>query len=105
MKKGTYRLPLSRASVCLSCEVDLKVCLNCSFYDEAFYQQCRESEAELVRDKEGANFCDFFKPSKKTNIENENNKRLEDLNRLFQESPEGKSSPKKLSKLEDLFRK
>lgn len=34
----------------------------CEFYDSRVTGQCREERAEEVRDKEHANFCDWFKP-------------------------------------------
>ena len=34
----------------------------CCFYDIAVAKHCRETVAEEVRDKERANFCDYFKP-------------------------------------------
>ena len=47
---------------CLKCRSDLHVCKNCEFYDPKVYNECRESSADVVRDKERANFCDFFSP-------------------------------------------
>jgi len=52
-----------RATVCESCGADARVCLNCTFYDEAAHWQCRETIPEAVRDKDRANFCDFFRPA------------------------------------------
>ena len=34
----------------------------CRSWDRARPKQCREDDAEEVRDKERANFCDWFKP-------------------------------------------
>ncbi|MHB8622823.1 MAG: hypothetical protein ACYDBA_05585 [Sulfuricaulis sp.] len=34
----------------------------CQFYNPRLTAQCDESRAEEVRDKEHANFCDWFKP-------------------------------------------
>lgn len=45
---------------CHSCGADLRCCLNCLFYDRAVSKQCRETIAELVREKEKANFCEYF---------------------------------------------
>lgn len=45
---------------CFSCGFDLHCCLNCSFHDPRAYNQCRETQAERVVDKEKANYCDFF---------------------------------------------
>ena len=51
-----------RTTVCDSCGADAKVCLNCDFYDESAHWQCRETIPEAVREKDRANFCDFFRP-------------------------------------------
>ena len=37
------------------------MCLNCSFYEPGAYNDCRESQAERVLDKDRANFCDHFR--------------------------------------------
>jgi len=49
---------------CPLCERSLHVCLNCRFYDPAYNNQCRETQAERVVDKERANFCEYFTPRK-----------------------------------------
>ena len=46
---------------CPSCGVDLRVCVQCVFHDPGRYNDCREPQAERVRDPEIANFCDFFR--------------------------------------------
>ena len=46
---------------CPRCSQPLKVCLNCTFYEKGLQWDCRESIAEPVRDKERANFCDYFR--------------------------------------------
>ena len=33
----------------------------CQFYDQKAYNECRETSADRVQDKEKANFCDYFK--------------------------------------------
>jgi len=35
----------------------------CIFFDPAVAKQCREDDAEEVREKERANFCEWFKPN------------------------------------------
>lgn len=45
---------------CLKCRSDLHACKNCEFYDIKSYNECRETSADVVREKERANFCDFF---------------------------------------------
>lgn len=47
---------------CLRCRSDLHVCKNCQFYDPKAYNECRETSADVVREKERANYCDFFQP-------------------------------------------
>lgn len=56
-------LPLSRLAECPKCRAYLHSCRLCEFYDPRLTSQCQEERAEEVRDKEGANFCDWFKPS------------------------------------------
>lgn len=48
---------------CPKCDYDLHVCLNCRFYDPAKHNQCAETQAEWVRDKEASNYCDYFSPN------------------------------------------
>jgi hypothetical protein len=45
------------------CIRDIKVCLNCVFYEELHFHACRESQAEWVREKDKANFCEYFSPA------------------------------------------
>jgi len=35
----------------------------CVFFDSGVAEQCREDDAEEVKNKEGANFCDYFRPN------------------------------------------
>jgi hypothetical protein len=51
---------------CRGCGRSLHVCLNCNFYDPALNNQCRETQAEHVVDKDRANFCEYFLPRQKT---------------------------------------
>jgi hypothetical protein len=55
-------LPLRRLEVCGKCNAELHVCRLCVEYDTSKAKHCREPIAEEVRDKEHANFCDFYKP-------------------------------------------
>jgi hypothetical protein len=55
-------LPLRRLEVCGKCNAELHVCRMCIEYDTSKAKHCREPIAEEVRDKEHANFCDFYKP-------------------------------------------
>ncbi|MEM7646740.1 MAG: hypothetical protein AAF203_07525 [Pseudomonadota bacterium] len=51
---------VGRRDECSSCMADLHVCKNCRFYDPGAYNECKESSADVVREKEESNFCDFF---------------------------------------------
>lgn len=55
-------LPLRRLEECPRCRAELHVCRMCIEYDTTVATHCREPTAEEVRDKERANFCDFFGP-------------------------------------------
>jgi hypothetical protein len=47
---------------CPKCRSDVHVCKNCQFYDPKVYNECKEPQAEVVREKERANVCDYFQP-------------------------------------------
>lgn len=49
-----------RRDECPFCGADMRVCLNCRFYDAGAYNECKEPSADRVTDKEKANFCDYF---------------------------------------------
>jgi hypothetical protein len=55
-------LPLRRLEECRTCGAELHVCKLCEWYSVAVAKHCREPIAEEVKDKERANFCDYFKP-------------------------------------------
>jgi hypothetical protein len=59
-KELSVDLKVGRKDACTFCGADLRCCLNCVFFDRAASKQCRETVAELVREKEKANFCDYF---------------------------------------------
>jgi len=48
---------------CPQCDRPLHVCRDCSLYDPAYNNQCRETMAERVVDKERSNFCEYFAPN------------------------------------------
>jgi hypothetical protein len=54
---------VGKSDTCPACDYDLHSCLNCRFYDAAKHNQCAETQAEWVRDKEAANYCDYFSPN------------------------------------------
>jgi len=55
-------LPLRRLDECKTCGAELHACKLCEFYSTAVAKHCREPIAEEVKDKDRANFCDYFKP-------------------------------------------
>lgn len=60
------REKIRREALCPACSSYLHCCLNCRHYDRSAPNQCREPAVELVRDKEMANFCEYFDPSGKS---------------------------------------
>ena len=48
---------------CPACDADLHACRNCRFYDPGKNNRCAEPQAEWTRDKEAANYCDYFSPN------------------------------------------
>lgn len=55
-------MPLSRLSECLVCRAELHVCRMCKFYDPRKPESCTEERADPPKDKQRANFCDYFEP-------------------------------------------
>ncbi len=47
--------------VCDRCSAYLHACKQCDFYEPGAHNDCRESNAEMVADKIGGNFCDYFR--------------------------------------------
>ncbi len=75
--------PIPRSETCPKCNANVKVCRNCTFYDTAAYNECREPSADRVVDKEKSNFCDYFTPGGKGQDKNsaaeDARKKLDDL--------------------------
>jgi len=59
-KEVTVDALVSRKDVCPFCGTDLRCCLNCRFHYVDSYNQCRESQAERVLDKNRSNYCEYF---------------------------------------------
>src|SRR5215831_8932141 len=55
---------VGRTDECHKCGSDLHSCVNCANYDTTLSNRCREPNTEWIPDREKANFCDFFTPSK-----------------------------------------
>lgn len=56
----TFEPPMGRRDCCPKCGNDARVCKNCRFYDLSAYRNCREEQAEWVKEKDRGNFCGFF---------------------------------------------
>src|SRR5438552_11230288 len=54
---------VGQRDTCPRCNADLHSCRNCDFYDPSKNNQCSEPQAEWVRDKEAANYCDYYRPN------------------------------------------
>lgn len=57
---NTKSIQIFRTTTCPSCGSDLHSCYNCKFYSSGSHYDCKETNADLVTDKERANFCDYF---------------------------------------------
>ncbi|MDY6398721.1 MAG: hypothetical protein SPL22_13470 [Treponema sp.] len=58
--KPITQAQIFRTSTCEVCGADLHSCVNCKFYSPGSHYDCHETIDELVKDKEHANFCDYF---------------------------------------------
>jgi hypothetical protein len=56
----TLAEPIPRESSCEKCRHDYHSCRQCRHYDTSRHNSCRETQAEMVEDKERRNFCEFF---------------------------------------------
>ena len=55
---------IGRKDSCAKCDADLHSCLNCRLYNRSAHNECSEPQAEWVRDKDRANFCDYFRTAR-----------------------------------------
>ncbi len=56
----TFVGSVSRRDECAKCRADVRVCKNCRFYDPKVYNECRETQADVIQIKDRSNMCDFF---------------------------------------------
>ena len=64
-KKDIGERAVHRATECPQCSADLHTCKGCTFYAPGSHYDCHERIEEAVRDKERANFCDWFRVADK----------------------------------------
>jgi len=53
-----------REGICASCSKQTHVCRNCKFFEPGRANDCQEPIAEAVHEKDRANFCDYFEPTR-----------------------------------------
>ena len=105
-------IPFRRLEVCPECDSELHVCRMCMFYDPNSIDQCTQEDAEEVREKERANFCDYYKPRTGAYLARDTSQTdaaKDKLNALFGDSSGGGSQSTESSsstgqELEDLFK-
>ncbi len=94
--------------MCPNCSSHLHVCRQCEHYDPLVLGQCREEEAEEVREKDRVNFCEWFRPDAAAFDPNAHDAHLESQSAaeaLFGGSDDGAtSSPSALDDANDLFK-
>ncbi len=69
---------------CVQCDADLHCCRNCRHYSRSAHNQCNEPQAEWVRDKDRANYCDYFEPRRGGRGEEDSN-RAQDAKARFED--------------------
>jgi hypothetical protein len=52
---------VTRSETCPHCQKDMRSCKNCQYYDVGSHNECTETIAEYVPDKERSNFCGMYK--------------------------------------------
>jgi len=77
---------IPRQETCSKCLRDLHVCKMCIHYDVKSYNECRESSADRIVDKEKFNYCDFFKLTDLNQINNSKDDILAKANALFKKN-------------------
>lgn len=52
---------VGRRDECPHCGRDLHCCYQCNFFEPAYNNECRETQAERVVEKDRSNFCGYFR--------------------------------------------
>lgn len=71
-----------RGEECPHCGSDVKVCLNCRFFSPGAHNDCVETMADRVVDKDRANYCEYFE-FKDNGLSKEESDPLNKLKNLF----------------------
>ena len=53
-------IKVGRLDTCPHCASNLHCCKNCRFHDPDVHNECLETQADFIRDREAANFCSHF---------------------------------------------
>jgi len=56
--------PVPRDAECPACRTDVRCCLNCRHHDLSYNNECRETMADPVPEKQRRNFCEYFAPER-----------------------------------------
>lgn len=78
--------PVGRREECQFCRSDIHVCKNCQMYNSKSYNECNEPSADVVKEKERANFCDYFSPQAEGSAINQKDKLLSAAEALFKKT-------------------
>ncbi len=87
--------------------MQVHVCRMCVFFDPQVARQCREDDAEEVKEKERANFCDYFKPNPNAHdprFASAESRAKDQLAALFGDGQASTADNAELSEVEKLFR-
>lgn len=76
---------IARSEECPHCYASLHSCRMCNFYDKSVYNECRETNADRIIEKEKANFCDYFDLSGSNSDSIEKDSILSVANSLFKD--------------------
>lgn len=89
-------LPITRRDECPVCHTELHVCRMCRHFDPHITGQCGHDYADPPRERERANFCDYFKLLKKAFRPIEKSKSMvakAELAALFGDAEKGEGQP------------
>ncbi len=87
---NSFVAPLGRREECTKCHCDAHVCKNCEHFDPKVYNECRETQADFVQERERANFCDYFQVrGQLNNMKQSANDLMAAAESLFKPKPKG----------------
>ncbi len=60
LREVPFETRVLRSEYCPWCASALHCCLNCTFHDPHAHNECTEHGTDLIRDRDAANYCNFF---------------------------------------------